>query len=158
MVLSPLVQGQRGGHKSVLERVSKEGFVRARVDGEVTLLEQLEPLLPNRKHTIDVVVDRLTIKPTIAERLADSVEIATRLSGGRVIITAETSRGRWSDEGYSAALCCPVHADVRLDNLSPQLFSFNSPHGACALCDGLGTTLEFDLELIVPDPHLSLRD
>jgi len=158
MVLSPIVQNQRGGHKTILERVAKDGFIRTRVNGEVALLEDLEPLSPNKKHTIDVVVDRLTIKPSIAQRLADSVEIATRLSGGRVTITAEVAPDKWSDEGYSAALSCPVHADVRLDELSPHLFSFNSPHGACELCNGLGTTLEFDLELIIPDPKLSLNN
>ncbi|MGD2109415.1 MAG: excinuclease ABC subunit UvrA [Phycisphaerae bacterium] len=158
MVLSPIVQEQRGAHKTVLERVARDGFVRVRVDGEVSLLEDLDPLSPNRKHDIDVVVDRLTIKQNVAQRLADSVELATRLSGGRVIITAETKPGHWSDEGYSAALSCPDHADVRLDELSPHLFSFNSPHGACESCNGLGTTLEFDPELIVPDPKLSLGD
>ena len=158
MVLSPLVRGQRGAHKAVLSRIMKEGFVRARIDGEVMLLEEVEPLTPNRQHTIDVVVDRLIIKPGIAQRLADSVEIATRLSHGPVTITAEVTPGKWSDEAYSAALACPTHLDVRIDHLSPQLFSFNSPHGACELCNGLGTTLEFDRELIVPDPNLSLRD
>ena len=158
MVLSPLVRGQRGAHKAVLQRVVKEGFVRARIDGKVTLLEDVGPLPPNRKHTIDVVVDRLIIKPGIAQRLADSVEIATRLSHGPVMITAEVTPDKWSDEAYSAALACPVHLDVRIDDLSPQLFSFNSPHGACELCNGLGNTLEFDPELIVPDSNLSLRE
>ena len=158
MVLAPLVQGQRGRHKIVLENIAKRGFVRLRVDGEVRLLEDLEPLSPNRKHTIEVVVDRLTIKPEIAHRLADSVEIATGLSAGRVIIAAEVSRDQWSDERYSAALACPVHADVRVETLSPQLFSFNAPQGACELCHGLGTTLEFDVDLIVPNRNLSLRE
>ena len=158
LVLAPLVQGQRGKHKIILERVAKEGFVRARVDGEVTLLEDLEPLAPNRKHTIEVVVDRLTIKPGVAQRLADSIELATNLSAGRVVIAAEVSPGKWSDERYSAALCCPVHADVKLHDVSPQLFSFNSPKGACELCHGLGITLEFEPELIVPDPNLSLSE
>ena len=158
LVLSPLVSQQRGRHKILLERIVREGFVRARINSEVILLENLEPLAPNRKHSIDVVVDRLTIKPEIATRLADSVELATRLSGGRVVITAEVSPGCWSDEAYSAALACPTHADVRVDDLSPQLFSFNSPHGACECCHGLGTTLEFDPDLIVPDPNLSLNE
>ena len=156
MVLAPLVDAQRGAHLAVLQRIVKEGFVRARVDGTVMLLEQLEPLAPNRKHTIDVVVDRLTIKPSIAARLAESVELATRLSAGRVVITAETSTNKWSDERYSSALACPVHPEVRISHLSPQLFSFNSPHGACGPCNGLGTTLEFDPELVVPDPSASL--
>ncbi|MBU0718780.1 MAG: excinuclease ABC subunit UvrA, partial [Planctomycetes bacterium] len=156
MVLAPLVQNQRGQHKAVLERAVKEGFVRARVDGVVELFDDLAPLAPHQKHTIEVVVDRLTIKPGLAQRLADSVELATNLSGGRVIIAAETEDGKWSDERYSAALACPVHLEVKLDELSPQLFSFNSPQGACELCHGLGTTSEFDPELIVPNPNLSL--
>jgi excinuclease ABC subunit A len=158
MVLAPLVQGQRGRHKTILESIARRGFVRVRLNGQVHLLEDLEPLSPNRKHTIEVVVDRLTIKPEIAVRLADSVEIATGLAGGRVIITAEVAPGRWSDERYSAALACPVHADVRIDDLSPQLFSFNAPQGACELCHGLGITLEFDVDLVVPDRNLSLRE
>jgi excinuclease ABC subunit A len=158
MILAPIVHAQRGRHKTVLESVARRGFVRVRVDGEVCLLEDLEPLSPNRKHTIEVVVDRLTIKPEIAQRLADSVEIATSLSAGRVIIAAAVGRAKWSDERYSAALACPVHADVRVDELAPQLFSFNAPQGACELCHGLGTTLEFDMDLVVPDRNLSLRD
>lgn len=156
MVLAPLVEGRRGAHNAILARVVGEGFIRARIDGEIGLIEDAEPLAPKRKHTIEVVVDRLTIKPSIATRLADSVELATRLASGRVIVTAEATPGNWSDDVYSAALACPVHADVRLDHLSPQLFSFNSPHGACRTCAGLGTTLEFDLDLIVPDRNVSL--
>ncbi|UCE62278.1 MAG: excinuclease ABC subunit UvrA [Phycisphaerales bacterium] len=158
MVLGPLVSGQRGQHKTVLERIAKEGFVRARIDGEVTLLEDTGPLPANRKHTIEVVVDRLVTKPTIRQRLADSVELATRLSGGRIVITAEVKPGKWSDEVYSAALSCPIHDDVRIDEINPQLFSFNSPQGACELCHGLGTTQEFDPELIIPDRDLSLAE
>ena len=164
MVLAPLVHDRRGAHKAILQRITKEGFVRVRINGDVRLLEEVEALPPNRKHTIEVVVDRLTIKPEIDKRLADSVEIATRLSGGRVIVAAQVAPGagkpacRWSDERYSAALTCPDHPDVRIDDLSPTLFSFNSPHGACDKCNGLGTTLDFDPELIVPDPSASLSD
>ena len=157
MVLAPLIHEQRGAHKLLLERIVREGFVRARIDGVVALLEDHKQPSPNKKHSIDVVVDRLTIKPEIATRLADSVEIATTLSGGRVIISANVAADKWSDEAYSAALACPDHADVRIDELAPQLFSFNAPSGACDRCNGLGTTLEFDRELIVPDPSLSLR-
>ncbi len=158
LVLSPLVVEQRGQHKAVLERMVREGFVRARIDGEVVTIEEAPTLAPNRRHTIEAVVDRLTVKPEIAQRLADSIELATRLSGGRVIISAEAASDRWVDQPYSAALACPVHADVRLHELSPQLFSFNSPQGACASCHGLGTSLDFDPELVVPDPNLSLRE
>ena len=160
LVLAPLVTGRRGGHKAVLERMIKEGFVRVRVDGEVSLLEELDPLPPNRRHNIDVVVDRLTIKPEMAQRLAESIELATRLSDGRVVVAVQSAEksDHWIDESYSAALACPDHADVRVDELSPQLFSFNSPQGACELCHGLGTTLEFDRELVVPDPNRSLNE
>jgi excinuclease ABC subunit A len=158
LVLSPLIVAQRGQHKAILERMAKEGFVRARIDGHVVMLEEAETLEANRRHTIEVVVDRLTIKPEIVQRLSDSIELATRLSGGRVIISAEMDVGTWSDQAYSAALACPVHAEVRIHELSPQLFSFNSPQGACGVCHGLGTALEFDPELVVPDPSLSLSD
>ena len=158
MVLAPLVSDRRGTHKAILQRITREGFVRARIDGDVRLLEEFDALKPNRKHTIEVVVDRLTIKPEIKKRLADSVEIATRLSRGRVVIAAKVASEQWSDERYNAALACPDHPDVRIDDLSPILFSFNSPHGACETCNGLGTTMDFDPELIVPDPGVSLND
>jgi excinuclease ABC subunit A len=156
LVLAPLVQNQRGGHKSALEEMIKQGFVRARIDGAVEMIEDIGPLAPHRKHSIDVVVDRLIIKPGITQRLADSIETATNLSGGRVVVAAEVKPGSYEDEGYSALLACPVHTGIRLTELSPRIFSFNSPYGACAQCSGLGTTLEFDPELIVPEPNLSL--
>ena len=158
MVLAPMVQQRRGQHRAVLERIVKEGFLRARIDGQITAIEGLQPLPPNRRHTIEVVVDRLTVKPQIGTRLADSVETAARVSGGRVIITAEVAPGQWSDEPYSASLACPEHVDVRIDDLSPQLFSFNSPHGACEECHGLGTSSEFDPDLVVPDQNRSLSE
>ena len=158
MILAPLVQDRRGAHKAIFQRIAREGFVRARINGEVVLVEEVDVLSSRHKHTIEAVVDRLTIKPGLEKRLADSIEIATGLSGGRVVVTAEVAPGEWSDERYSAALTCPDHPDVRINDLSPTLFSFNSPHGACEQCNGLGTTLDFDAELIVPDPDLSLID
>jgi excinuclease ABC subunit A len=158
LVLAPMISQQRGKQVKLLERIIKDGYVRVRVDGEVTLLEDLKPLAANKKHDIDVVVDRLTVKPEMKERLADSVELATRLSRGRVVIAADAGDGTWVDQPYSAALACPNHAEVRVDNLSPQLFSFNSPQGACEKCHGLGTSLDFDVELVVPDPNLSLNE
>ncbi len=157
MVMSPLITKKRGQHKAILDRIIKEGFVRARIDGQVVSLDEIEPLQANKNHTIEVVVDRLMIKSEIATRLADSIELATQLSNGRVIVTAQVDGENWSDEVYSASLSCPNHAEVRLDDLSPPLFSFNSPYGACEKCHGLGTTLDFDPELIVPDPNLSLH-
>ncbi len=158
LILAPLVVEQRGSHKSVLEKAVRDGFVRVRIDGEVAMIDEIAPLAANRKHTIEVVVDRLTVKPEIRERLADGIELATRQSGGRVVIAVEENDDRWVDRAYSAALACPDHPDVRVPELTPQLFSFNAPTGACQQCHGLGTTLEFDPDLIVPDSSRSLRD
>ncbi len=158
MILAPLVNEQKGAHREVFDHIHKEGFVRARIDGQIVMLEELQPLNDRRKHTIEAVVDRLTIKPEIAQRLADSLEIVTRLSDGRVIITAETQPGVWSDSFYSSQLTCPEHPEVRVDELTPQLFSFNSPKGACEACQGLGITTDFDPDLIVPDHEKSLAD
>ncbi|MCH8150041.1 MAG: excinuclease ABC subunit UvrA, partial [Planctomycetes bacterium] len=156
MVLAPLVDRRRGKHVSVFQRVAKEGFVRVRVDGEIHLLDEMPELAPGRVHRIDVVVDRLTVKAGMGQRLADSIELATNLSGGRLVVSAWTDGKGWSDEAYSSVLCCPLHADVKVEELSPQLFSFNSPRGACPSCHGLGTTQDFDPELVVPDSNLSL--
>jgi excinuclease ABC subunit A len=158
MILAPLVQGKRGGHKQLLERMVREGFVRVRIDGAIMLLEEVGTLAPGRTHDIDVVVDRLIVKEGMAQRLADSVELATRLSGARVVVAVEVEPERYVDRAYSASLACPDHADVFLDDLTPQLFSFNSPYGACESCHGLGTNMDFDIELIVPDADLSLRE
>ncbi len=155
MLLAPLVHEKRGKHEPILNRLLKEGFVRARVDGAIMLLEALEPLTPNKNHSIDAVVDRLIIKPGIEQRLAESTETAATLSRGRVTLTYERG-GTWFDESFSTILACPNHAEVQLDAIGPHLFSFNSPQGACETCHGLGTTTAFDEELIVPDPKQSL--
>ncbi len=155
MLLAPLIHKQRGNHEPILKRLMKDGFVRARVDGTVTLLEDMSPLVPQKNHSIDAVVDRLVIKPGIEQRLAESTETTEALSRGRVIVAIQ--RGDvWSDEVFSTVLACPVHAEVRLDTIGPHLFSFNSPQGACETCHGLGTTTAFDEALIVPDPDASL--
>jgi excinuclease ABC subunit A len=158
MVLAPIVDGQRGSHKAVIDRMIREGFVRARVNGEVVMLEEMAPLAGNRKHSIEIVVDRLVVKPEIVQRLTDSIETATRLANGRVIVAGETQQGAWSDEAFSSTLACPVHVEVRLDEPTPQLFSFNTVQGACETCHGLGVTLEFDPGLVVPDPDRSLNE
>jgi excinuclease ABC subunit A len=169
MVLAPLVRGQKGQHTEVLRNVLREGYVRARIDGKTYDLKDPPPLDKNRKHTIEVVVDRLVLKDTVRIRLADSIETALGLSGGVVIISHEV-KGKhapaaagsnndysdWQDMLFSATYACPRHPQANLAELSPRMFSFNSPYGACKACDGLGTILEFDPELIVPDPSLSL--
>jgi len=159
MVLAPLVHRKRGTHAKVLQRVVREGFVRGRIDGGVVMLEDLPALDARQNHTIEVVVDRLTVKPHIGTRLADSIELAMRLAGGGVILSVAGSDGkRFTDTRYSSLFSCPDHPEVSLPELSPRLFSFNSPYGACPACTGLGTVLEFDPELIVPDKTRSLAD
>jgi len=160
MVLAPLVRGQRGRHKEVLARIQREGFVRARIDGVVYDVKNPPELTQTQKHTIEVVVDRLIVKPEIRSRLADSIETALRLSESLVVISRQIDGedgNAWHDEVFSARYACP-DCGVSLAELEPRTFSFNSPYGACPACDGLGIVLEFDPELIVPDESLSLAD
>ncbi len=153
MILSPLVRGQKGTHKEVLEAMTRQGFVRARVDGTVYEIKSVPALDKNFNHTLEAVVDRLVIKPEIRTRLADSVELSLKLADGLVTVTVEepTGSGKWVDHPYSSRYACPDHPESSLEELSPRLFSFNSPWGACDVCSGLGIILEFDEELIIPD-------
>jgi excinuclease ABC subunit A len=160
MILSPLVRGQKGEHKETFGAINKQGFVRARVDGE--MMELTDGTVPSLKktfsHTIEAVVDRIVIKPEIRSRLADSVETACKLAQGLVIVSIGQSDGTWTDQVYSEKFACPIHPNVSLPELEPRLFSFNSPHGACPQCHGLGTKSELDPDLIVPDDSLSLEN
>jgi excinuclease ABC subunit A len=167
MVMSPLVRGRKGEHREVFQRIRREGFVRARVDGVLSDVKQAKALDKNTRHTIEAVVDRLVIKEGIRGRLADSMETALTLGEGLAVVSVErqaSSRadsgkagtaGGWEDHVYSELYACP-ECNISIEELSPRLFSFNSPYGACQTCDGLGTKLEFDPELIVPDGSLSL--
>ncbi len=168
MVLAPVVRGQKGQHRELLHHVQREGFVRVRVDGEIHDLKDLPELDKRRKHDIDVIVDRLILKESVRVRLSDSIETALQLAQGLVTITYELKEaepdggggaaGDWIDWIFSATYACPEHPEANLPELSPRMFSFNSPYGACEACDGLGTILEFDPELIVPDDSLSLKE
>ncbi len=173
MVLAPIVRGQKGQHQELLRHVQREGFVRVRIDGEIHDLKALPDLDKNKKHTIEVVVDRLVLKDAVTIRLSDSIETALGLSSGLVIISYEPNEkppddpsaapsdaryAGWKDLLFSATYACPEHPESSLEDLAPRMFSFNSPYGACESCDGLGTILEFDPELIVPDPALSLSE
>src|SRR5450432_907607 len=161
MILSPLVRGQKGEHKETFGAIHKQGFVRARVDGEILELQKPEnaPSLQKTKvHNIEAIVDRLVLKPEIRSRLADSIQTATKLSQGLVIIAIAESDGSWSDHVFSEKFACPLHPHVSLPELEPRLFSFNSPHGACPECHGLDTLNEFDPEMIVADESLSLEN
>ena len=161
MILSPLVRGQKGEHRETFQLINKQGFVRMRVDGELVEMHSLDDAPKLKKtfaHTIDAVVDRIVLKPEIRSRLADSIETALRLSNGLVIISVDEGGGKWKDNVFSEKFACPDHPHVSLPELEPRLFSFNSPHGACPECHGLGTVQEFDPELVVPDESVSLEN
>ena len=161
MILSPLVRGQKGEHKDVFGAIHKQGFVRARVDGQIHELQKPENAPALKKtfnHTIEAIVDRIVLKPEIRSRLADSIETALKLSQGLVVVAVGNSDNTWTDQIYSEKFACPEHPEVSLPELEPRLFSFNSPHGACPSCHGLGTTCEFDPEMIVADDSLALEN
>jgi len=155
-VLAPLVNSQRGAHGDVLDRMRRQGFVRARIDGSLVHLEDVERLDPRKAHSVAAVVDRLAVRADIGTRLADSVELALRTGGGFVSVLAEGEGEAAREMHFSSHFACAEHPECALAELTPRLFSFNSPHGACSACHGLGTVLEFDPELIVPDPRKSL--
>jgi excinuclease ABC subunit A len=159
MILAPLVKTKKGEHREIFAAIQKQGFVRARVDGEIIeLADEIPPLQKTKAHTIEAIVDRIVLKASIRSRLADSVETALKLSQGLVVISAQESPTEWTDQTFSEKFACPEHLQASLGELEPRLFSFNSPHGACSACHGLGTTCEFDPELIVPDESLSLEN
>ena len=170
MILAPVARGKKGFHRDILEDLSSQGWTRARVNGTlVDLREALKepgenPLRLGRheKHTIEAVIDRLTLEPETRQRLAESVEAALRLADGVVVVSVEGAGGRgdgaWSDTSYSTKFSDPDHPEIALEELSPRLFSFNSPFGACPTCNGLGTVIEMDEQLIVPDEKLSLSE
>jgi excinuclease ABC subunit A len=152
-ILAPLVRGKKGAHKDVFERIRREGYVRVRIDGLVQELKDAPTPDKNKKHEIEAVVDRLLLeKHTVRRRLADSVETALKLGEGLVIVLSEEG-----ERLYSTLYACPS-CGVSFGEIQPRLFSFNSPYGACGACDGLGTQLELDDDLIVPDRTLSLKD
>jgi len=152
-ILAPLVEGRKGAHIQLLGRLRKDGFTRVKIDGEVRLLEQDIALDKSRKHAISVVVDRLVIKKDILRRLTDSMELTLSLSDGKAVIDVVQS----GELFFSQKAACP-ECGRSLPELTPQMFSFNNPQGACEECGGLGTKRYFDPDLIVPDRDLSLRE
>jgi len=149
-VLSPVIRGRKGEHRKVLENVEKEGFLRVRVDGEMYAVDEVPALDKRRKHDIDIVVDRLTVLDKHGKRIADSLETAARFSDGLIKVVSAKE-----EHLYSQHFACP-HCDVAFGELSPRMFSFNSPYGACETCGGLGSSMDFNLQLLVPDPTLTL--
>jgi len=157
-ICAPFIRGQKGEHTEVIRRIQREGFVRVRIDGKIHEIKEASPLDRKRKHSVEAVVDRLVVKGGIRTRLADSVEIALKLARGILLVLKQDKRGHWRENWYSEQYACLDHPEAALPELSPRCFSFNSPYGACRSCDGLGTILEFDPELIVPDPTVSLSE
>ncbi|UZH07581.1 excinuclease ABC subunit UvrA [Heyndrickxia coagulans] len=152
-VLAPVVSGKKGRHVKLLDDIKKQGFVRVRIDGEMLDLGEEIELDKNKKHSIDIVVDRIVIKDGIEPRLADSLETALKLADGRVVIDVIGEE----ELLFSEHLACPI-CGFSIDKLEPRMFSFNSPFGACPECDGLGAKLEVDPSLVIPDASLTLNE
>lgn len=152
-VLAPLVKGKKGEHVKVFEEARKAGYVRVRVDGEIRDLSEEIKLVKNKKHSVEVVIDRVVLKPESAERLADSLETALKLGEGNVIVDVTDGDELLFSENFACPDC-----GIALEEISPRLFSFNSPYGACPKCTGLGANLVVDLDLILPDHSKSLNE
>ncbi|GMB09099.1 UvrABC system protein A [Thermolongibacillus altinsuensis] len=152
-ILAPIVSGRKGTHAKTLEDIKKQGYVRVRIDGEMRDLSEEIVLEKNKKHSIEVVVDRVVMKEGIASRLADSLETALKLADGKVLVDVIGEEELLFSERHA----CP-HCGFSIGELEPRLFSFNSPYGACPACDGLGSKLEVDVDLVIPNWDLTLRE
>ena len=153
-VLAPIVRGRKGEYRKELMQAAASGFVRARVDGELRDLPSPVPLDKKKKHNIEIVIDRLVVKPGIERRLAESIETALKQADGIVLINLVDKK---QDLLYSEKLSCIVDG-ISYPEIAPNTFSFNSPQGACPTCDGLGGLLEFDPELVIPNTNMSVRE
>ncbi|HII4499547.1 TPA: excinuclease ABC subunit UvrA [Clostridium perfringens] len=153
MILAPIIRGRKGTHEKVLENIKKQGFVRARIDGEIyDLTEDEIKLEKNIKHNIEAVVDRIIVKDGIEGRLTDSIETSLKMAEGLVLVNIIGEEDRIYSEHFACADC-----GISIDELAPRMFSFNSPFGKCERCDGLGTLMEIDEDLVVPNKDLSIR-
>lgn len=152
-ILAPIIRKKKGQHKNIIEKVQKDGYVRVRVDGEIYDVTEVPELSKSKQHTIEVVVDRIVIKEGIRSRLFDSIEAALRIADGYVVIDTMDGKELLFSEHYA----CPV-CGFTVPELEPRLFSFNAPFGSCPDCDGLGIKLEVDLDLVVLDDRLTLRE
>ena len=150
-ILAPLIRGRKGQHKGVFDEIRKEGFLRVRVDGDVMSVDDKIILNKNKKHTIEVVVDRLIIKKDMHERLTESIELALKIGSGLILVNELPNK----EHLFSEHFACP-DCEVSMEEMVPRMFSFNSPYGACPKCDGLGSHMEVDPNLIVPDKSKSL--
>ena len=155
-ILAPVVRAMKGEHRKILEDAAKQGFVRARIDGKLLSLEDDIKLEKQKKHTIEIIVDRLKLAEDSRRRLAEAVETALQVADGTVIVSRETDKES-SEEFFSQKGACP-ECQISLPELEPRLFSFNAPQGACPTCTGLGQNLEFDPDLLIPDKSLSYNE
>ena len=151
-ILSPVIQGRKGEHKSVIDDIKKKGFLRARIDKKIVSLRKPDSLEKNKNHDIDVLIDRVVINEDVKSRLLESVELALKMGGGICIISINGKE----DFMFSEHFACAYHPYIMLSDLKPRMFSFNSPYGACQQCDGLGYITEIDPELVVPNNKKSL--
>ncbi|MDD5135952.1 MAG: excinuclease ABC subunit UvrA [Candidatus Omnitrophica bacterium] len=156
LVLAPVVRGRKGEYRELFDKIKKDGFVRVRVDGNILELEKAIKLDKNKKHDIEVVVDRLAVKGDVKKRLADSIETALETGGGLVII-AKGEDGSKGDMLFNERYACG-DCGISFEELTPRIFSFNSPYGACPGCDGLGNKMEIDPDLVIPDKAKPLID
>ncbi|RPF57484.1 excinuclease ABC subunit UvrA [Abyssicoccus albus] len=152
-ILSPLINGKKGQHKQLLQQVAKQGYARVRINGEIYDIEDTPELNKNKKHHIDVIVDRLVIKEEIETRLSDSIQTALQLAEGNVIVNVIDGE----DMTFSEHFACP-DCGFSIDKLEPSMFSFNSPFGACESCDGLGHKMSVNVDKVIPDPSLSIEE
>ena len=152
-ILAPVVRARKGEHTKLLEDFARQGYVRARIDGEIYELSELPKINKNQKHTIEIVVDRLVLREGIETRLTDSLETAMRLSGGLVVASVQDV----GDTLFSQNYACP-DCNVSIEELTPRMFSFNNPYGACPTCSGLGVLMKIDPALVIPDPSKSLNE
>ena len=152
-IMAPVVHGEKGTQKDLLEELRKEGFVRARIDNEIRDLNDDIVLEKNNKHNIDVIIDRIVIKEDSRSRIFESIEISTKMANGKVVINILGDKEIAMSENYACPLC-----DFSIPELEPRLFSFNSPYGACPVCKGLGVNLHIDEDILIPDKNLSIMD
>jgi excinuclease ABC subunit A len=156
-VLAPMVRGRKGEYQKLFEQAIKDGYARVRVDGQVRELREKISIDKKRKHTVEIVIDRLVLKPEIRKRLNDSVETALKLTQGLLVALVQKPGGKEEELTFSEKFAC-IECGLSFEELTPRMFSFNSPYGACPDCTGLGARIEFDPRLIIPDPNKSFRE
>lgn len=165
MIMAPMVQGRKGAHKDVLDRIRREGLLRVRVDDEVYQLDEVPELNPRKNHTIEAIVDRIIIREGLRGRMSDSVAMALKLGDGRLLschldtekVDKQHPKGTWIDQIFNTELAC-VNCHLSFIDIEPRTFSFNSPYGTCTKCEGLGICEEFDPDLVIPDREQSLEE